>query len=194
MTDMVESTKRDKAASPIYGSERRPRGSAIVPPGGTSSSMSHFSRSAWQPHRSPSTPLSSRFRAAARFVRPGRDGSPSRPTLVAKPPPSPKTATPSPESWVRSASRPYHLFTTGAAAPTARQRALKTYKLKTPKNVRSRPTSPPPPSPFPFSSPHPRRSWRGCLCELLGLRKTQGSPEQASHEDGDRVSAAGQGG
>ena len=48
MTDMVESTKRDKAASPIYGSERRPRGSAIVPTGGTSSRMSHFSRSAWQ--------------------------------------------------------------------------------------------------------------------------------------------------
>jgi hypothetical protein len=57
-------------------------------------------------------------------------GSPSRPIFAATPPPSPETATASPESWVRSASRPYPLFTTGAAAPLARQRDLKLTNLK----------------------------------------------------------------
>ena len=40
-----------------------------------------------------------------------------RPIFAAKPPLYPQTATASPESWVRSASRPYQFFTKGAAAP-----------------------------------------------------------------------------
>jgi hypothetical protein len=40
----------------------------------------------------------------------------SRPILAGMPPPSPETATASPEAWVRSASRPYLFFTIGAAA------------------------------------------------------------------------------
>jgi hypothetical protein len=53
-----------------------------------------------------------------------------RPIFAAKPPFYPETALPRLKLGTPTARRPYH-FSRGAAAPTpARQRALKTYKLK----------------------------------------------------------------
>jgi hypothetical protein len=54
-----------------------------------------------------------------------------RPTSAAKLPLHPETALPRLKLGTPTARRPYHFFTKGAAAPTpARQRELKTYKLK----------------------------------------------------------------
>ncbi len=54
----------------------------------------------------------------------GRDGSPSRPTFAAKPPLSPRDGA-SPESWGRSASRPYLWETIRTSARLVRQHLSK---------------------------------------------------------------------